>query len=1073
MNALIEIALRRPIAVMAGVLMVIAFGLVALNTIPIQLTPDIRRPVIDIRTSWPGAAPVEVEREITNRLEQQLGGLEGVTEMTSRSQMGSSNIRLEFEPGYNLDKAMLLINNRLSGISGLPAEAREPRLSFRGDEDVPIAMFALRRSPGNTRDLETYGDLVEDVIADRLERVLGVAGTNIRGGSRGELRVVIDPERLAFHRLTVPEVLRALRGASASLSAGEVDEGKRRYVVRVESETNTVEAVRQIVLLREQDSETGRVGRVTVGDIAFVEAGYKPRQTHRRYMGEDAITIDTVRESGANVIRTMQGLREAVHELNTIVLPSYGLYMTQVFDETVYINAAISLVTQNIWMGGSLAALILILFLRSWRPTLIVAVAIPVSVIGAFVAMALLGRSLNVISLAGIAFAIGMVVDAAIVVLENIYRHRERGKSPFEAALIGAKQVWPAVFASALTTVVVFAPVLVLQLEVGQLFRDIAVALSVAVVLSLIVAVTVVPALARSLLTTVRTDGALPFRLPLIDPLARGVSRGILLLTRVVIRSKLAAIAMVAILVGGAGIFTSVALPPLDFLPDGNRNFVWGQITPPPGYNLETMRVVAENIETAVAPYRVDLQPPGHVPAPGDPPLIDHFFFVAGANFAAIGAASVDPMRASELEAILEAPVAREPGVQAAIRQSSIFSRGIGGARNIRLDIFGPDLEQNLAVARMLNERIATVLPRREGHRVRPRPGLELGVPEIRIEPDLLRLADAGLTATELAQTIDAFNDGMRIAEITVRGRRIDLTLTGPLDLVGTTQDISNLPIVTSDGRIVPASSLADISITSGPSAIWHLERQRYVQLDIRPARLIPLETTIEKLEREIIAPARAEGLPEGVQIRLSGAAGALQETWSHLQMDMLVAVLIVFLVLAVILESFLYPLIIMLSVPLATAGGVLGLWILNTLVLPQTDRQPLDMLTMLGFIILIGTVVNNAILLVTYTLSNIREQGLDPEAAILDATGSRIRPIFMSTLTTVFGMLPLMLMPGAGSELYRGLGAVVIGGLSLSALLTLLIIPPLLSLLSWKLARESRPVEAAPARAGGWKPAE
>jgi HAE1 family hydrophobic/amphiphilic exporter-1 len=1053
MNKLIEVSLKRPIAVMAAVLLVLAFGLVALNTIPIQLTPDIRRPQIDIRTRWSGAAPVEVEREITNRIEQELGGIEGTIELSSRSTLGSSRIRMEFEIGYNLEKAMLLIGNRLASLDNLPPEAQEPRILTRGSEDVPIAYFVMRRIDGNTRELETYGDLIEDVVVERLERVPGVAGADFRGGSRRELRIVVDPERLAAFRLTVPDVLRTLRDSSASISAGKVDEGKRSYIVRTEGEITTVEQAKAVVLRRESDDGSGRVSRVTVGDIAEVRFDYKEPSTHRRYLGEDTITLDVVREAGANVIETMRGIRAAVEDLNKNALKREGLEIRQVYDETVYINAAIDLVTQNIWAGGALAALILLLFLRSWRPTLVVTLAIPVSIIGAFVAMAMLGRSLNVISLAGIAFAVGMVVDAAIVVLENVYRYREEGKSPMVAALLGTKQVWPAVFASALTTVVVFAPVLMLQLTVGQLFRDIAVALSVAVVLSLIVAITVVPALSRSLLKKVPAKGEQPYRIPVLDDLGERFAAAIMRFARSVIHSKKLAMGVIAGVFGGTALFTALALPPLDFLPDGNRNQVWGRITPPPGYNLETMMRSAQEIENAVRPYWASVSGPDS--KPGEPPKIDHFFFVARNEQTFIGASSVDPKRAAELEGIIEEPVLREPGTRGSVEQSSIFSRGVGGSRSIRVDISGPNLEQNLEIARRVDDLLRDVVPRREGHRVRPRPGLELGAPEVRLTPDQLHLADAGLTAREFAQTVDAFNDGVRIAEITVGDRRIDLTLRGPENLVGTTQGIAALPIVTRDGRIVPASSLAKIEVTSGPTEVWHLERTRYVQLDIRPAKLIPLETTIEKVRQEVIEVIEKEGLPPGVKIRLSGAADELTKTWNHLKFDLLVAVIVVFLVMAVILESFIYPFIIILSVPLATAGGVLGLWFLNAAVLPASDRQPLDMLTLLGFIILIGTVVNNAILLVTYTLSNVREGGMTPEQAILDSTQTRIRPIFMSTLTTVFGMLPLVLAPGAGSELYRGLGAVVVGGLSLSALLTLLLIPPLLSLLTWKLKTE------------------
>jgi HAE1 family hydrophobic/amphiphilic exporter-1 len=267
--------------------------------------------------------------------------------------------------------------------------------------------------------------------------------------------------------------------------------------------------------------------------------------------------------------------------------------------------------------------------------------------------------------------------------------------------------------------------------------------------------------------------------------------------------------------------------------------------------------------------------------------------------------------------------------------------------------------------------------------------------------------------------------------------------LRGPKNMVRQTQGINNLPVVTASGRILPAGSLADIRVTNGPTQIWHLERARYVSLYISPSNRIPLETTIAKIQKNVIDVLRKEGLPPGINIRMSGAADNLTKTWRALRIDMLVALLIVFLVMAVLLESFIYPFIIMLSVPLATAGGVLGLWVLNFF-----TYQALDMLTILGFVILIGTVVNNAILLVTYTLHNVRNEGMTPSDAILSSTRTRIRPIFMSTLTTVFGMLPLVVFPGAGSELYRGLGSVIVGGLALSAVLTLLIIPPLLSLL-------------------------
>ena len=1039
---LIRVAIERPIAVIAAVLMVIMFGLVALRTIPIQLTPDVRKPLITVRTIWPGAAPAEVEREIVNRQEEVLRGLEGLDEMTSRSEDGRGTVTLEFGIGQDMDRALLLVANRLDRVSDYPEEADEPTLDTAGSEDNPIGWFVLTRLPGNERPIHTYGDFAEDVIQDRLERVAGVSRVNVFGGSEREMIVEVDPRRMAQFELTVPEVVSALRAANASVSAGDIDEGKRRYVVRSEGDFTTPEQVRAVLLRTIDDQPTGSVARVTIGDIGDVRFDYKDPTARIRVLARQAIALNAIREAGANVIETMDGIYEAVAELNAGPLPDAQLQLEQVYDETTYIVSAIDLVQQNIWIGGTLAAGVLILFLRSGAATLIVSLAIPVSVIGAFVAMAAMGRSINVISLAGIAFAVGMVVDAAIVVLENIYRLRQEGVPVARAAYEGARQVWGAVLVSALTTVMVFIPILTMELEVGQLFRDIAVAISVAVMLSLIVAVTVIPALSNWLLKGPVAGLTTTRRVPVVDTFARGFVTTAVGFTRRVVGRRMLAFALVAAVCGVTGFATWVFLPKLEYLPEGNRNLVFGVSLPPPGYNLATTTDIAHGVESAIRPLWATETGPEASPA--EPPKIKHFFFVALRAQTFFGASAIDPPRVAELIPVLEQPVFKEPGTFGFITQPSIFGRGIGGGRTIDLNVSGPDLEEILGVAVRAAEKIGDVLPRNDGHQLRPRPGLELGAPEVRVYPDPVRLTDNGLSAREFGDTVDAFNDGLRIDEITVAGKRIDLTLKGPDRRIDTTQGINNLPVVTATGDIVPVSSLADVVVTSGPTEIRHLERVRTVTLEVRPSNTLALEAAMEVLQEKVITPLVEEGLPPGVRLRLAGTADQLTETWDAMVLQLIMAVVIVYLVMAVLFESFVFPLIIVLAVPLATAGGIGGLAILNLYV-----HQPLDMLTLLGFVILIGIVVNNAILLVHQTLYNARHQAMDLEQAIVSATRNRIRPIFMSTLTSVCGMLPLVLVPGAGSELYRGLGSVVVGGLSLSAVLTLLIIPPLLTLVA------------------------
>ena len=1021
---LIRLAIERPIAVVAAVLMILIFGVLALQRIPIQLTPDVRKPVITVTTYWSGGSPIEMEREVINRQEEVLKGVQGVSKIESRSQDGRGTLTLEFEIDSDMNKSLLMVSNRLNQISDYPEEANEPLIDTSGLEDNPIAWFILTRLPGNNRALESYGDFAENVIQDRLERVAGVSRTNLYGGSENEMRIIVDPDKLARYRLTVPDLVSALRLANVSISAGDIDEGKRRYIVRTEGELQTVNQIRSVVLTSTNTETRGGIGRVTIGDVADVRFTFKEPRAKIRFLGDEAIAINAVRATGANVIKTMAGISKAIDELNSYAVPQAGLAIEQVYDETIYINSAISLVQQNIYVGGTFAVLILIAFLRSFRATLIISMAIPVSVVASFVAMAAMGRSINVISLAGIAFAVGMVVDAAIVVLENIFRHRENGLPAHEAALQGTRQVWSAVMVSALTTVLVFVPILVMQLEAGQLFRDIAVAISVAVLMSLLVSITMIPALSKRLLKDTRPPAS-RIALPIIDGVARGVARLLLGYTGLITKSRVASALVVIGLVFGTGTASYLFLPKMEYLPEGNRNLIFGVMLPPPGYNLDTMNSIAIRIEDKVRHLWASVT--GPIAEPGKPPKIGNFFFVALPNMAFFGAGAVDRTRVAELIPVLT---------------GTLFSRDIGGARTVALDISGSDLEAVITVAQKAAGIVGSIFPRSDGHQMRPKPGLVLGAPEVRIYPNRVLLADNGVSAIALGQSIDAFNDGLRVAEITVDGRRIDLTLRGLEDKIDRTQGLANLPVVTADGRILPVSSLADIEITVGPTEVRHLERERTVTLQIMPAPSVALEEAIEMVQTQVIDKIAADGLPPGVTLSLSGTADQLSQTFEAMMINFIVAIVIVYLLMAVLFESFLYPFIIMLSVPTAAAGGVLGLGLLNLLYF-----QPLDMLTLLGFIILVGIVVNNAILLVHQTLYHMRTEAMAVRDAILEATRNRLRPIFMSTLTSVFGMLPLVLVPGAGSELYRGLGSVVIGGLSLSAILTLLMVPALLSL--------------------------
>ncbi|MEM1074525.1 MAG: efflux RND transporter permease subunit, partial [Pseudomonadota bacterium] len=860
-------AIDRPIAVVALVIMAVLFGVIAVTRIPIQLAPDVRKPIVVIETEWLGAAPADVEREIVNPQEEALRGLPGLDLMTSRARSNEAEVTLEFGVGTNMSEALLLVSNRLDQVDDYPDEAGEPTLDTSGSDDSPIAWILLTAAEGNAREMPTYGDFVEDVIQDRLERVEGVSAVNVFGGVTRELQVVVDPRRLSRFDLTVPEVVRILRNENISLSAGDVEEGKRRYVVRAEGNLNTVSAIQEVVL--RSGIGNGGSGRVRVGDVADVSFAFQEATSRLRFRGEPGLAFNVVREPGANVIETMAEVQRVLAELADGPVADAGLKMRQAYDETIYINGAIDLVTQNIWIGGALAALVLLIFLRSPRATLVVSLAIPVSIVATFVAMAGTGRTLNVISLAGIAFAVGMIVDAAIVVLENIYRLREEGKSRREAAYIGAKQVWGAILVSALTTVLVFIPILIMQLEAGQLFRDIAVAISVSVLLSLVVAVTVIPALSGRLLTKGEHKKVGIWGL---DHVARGFHRMVMGYVRMTVRYRALGLLMVAAIAGGAAVATVTFLPRLEYLPEGNRNLVFGLIIPPPGYNLDTTQTIAQRIETVAQPL---WEAAPETQAADGTPTINNFFFVATPGNSFVGASAVDGTRAGQLIPVLSRPIFAEPGTFGFMTQPSLFGRGVGGGRTIELNISGQDLNEILGVAGQAAGIISGLLPRSEGHQFRPLPGLELGAPEVRLVPDRLRLADAGLTASDLAQTVDAFNDGLRIAEITVGSERLNLMLKGDpgLQTGQRTQDIGNFPVVTPSGQIIPVSAVADVVVTAGPTEIRHRDRLRTVTLEVRPSDALALEEAVELLETEVVSVLRERGLPDGIRVTVSGTA--------------------------------------------------------------------------------------------------------------------------------------------------------------------------------------------------------
>jgi len=1030
-NGLIRSAIAHPIGVLAVVLSMILFGVASLQTIPIQMTPDIDKPILQVRVSWPGASPKDVEQEVVLRLERELTGLSGVQSVQSDSRRGQARVTLTYGVGQDMDAALVKLLGQLARVSGLPSDAKQPEVRTSNSDDSPIARMALVAQDGVEIDIDTLGQFVDTVILEPLSRISGIAEVTSRGGAAREIRIALDIDRVAEFGLSIAEVADAIRASSAEVTAGEITEGNRSFTLRTEAISYTPDTAKELVV--RTDLRDGRIFNVKLSDIADIELGYKTPSSFRRLNGKPAITFAVLREPASNVVTTLERLKNEVDALNAGVLAEQGLDLRVVYDETVYIGSALDLVQSNIMIGGILAIVVLLTFLRALAPTAIVMIAIPVSIISTFVVIAGLGLSINVISLAGLAFAVGMVVDASIVSLENIYRLKQFGFPTLKAAYWGARQVWAPILGSALTTVVVFIPILILDLPVGQLFRDIAVAISASVIVSVIISVTVIPALASWLIKNVQRFDQ-QTRIPVIDTLARGFKHLVLSYCRVVVRSTAGGLVVVFALIAGS-VATLMMMPPLDYLPDGNRNFVFGRISVPPGYTREATVNFAQSMEDVARPLWEN-------PNPEKLPHIDRFFFVAYNGGAFAGAATEDAGRIRELIPVLSEPVAKAPGARAFVTQASLFGRSVGGSRGILIDVLGPDYETVEPAFRSIRRQVSELFPRKAGHQIRVRPSANAVGPELVVRPDRDALARAGVSARDFAQALDVYNDGILVREIPLGGELVELVLTTKTRETSKIEDIADIPVIARDGSLVKVGQVAEVSIESAPNQLLRKAGRRAVTIELRLHESIPLETAIAEINEKVVNPFNINS-KNGVRLALSGAADELSKAWTAMQTNVVLAVAVIYLLLVILLKSFALPLVILVTVPIAATGGILGLALLNLYM-----DQPLDMLTMLGFIILTGVVVNNAILMVEQTLWHIQHDAMDPVAAILEATSNRIRPIFMSTLTSLFGLLPLIVFPGAGSELYRGIGIVVFSGLLLSTVLALFFIPPLMAVL-------------------------
>ena len=1005
-------ALNSPASIIVTAILILLFGIISLFKLPIQITPEIEQPQISVFTGWRSAAPQEVEAVIIEPIENAIKNTRGVIKVETNIQRGFGSITLTFDVGADMQQATLDVINNLNQAPPLPLDAIEPTVVAGGGQGAPnAASLLVRPLPGNhVQDMAHYQQLIEDVVYPRLSRIQGVGQVNLNSQRPPELRITFDAQRAAALGLSINNIASQVRAATDA-SGGFADVGRRQYTVRFAGQFNPQTLLEMIIAYSGERP-------IYLRDVATAEIDFTDRNGFTLRNGAPAYYITIARNNDANTVTLLDNINLAIQELNDGPLLEAGLMIDLSFDASVHIRNALALVKSNLGLGVLLALGLLWLFMRGWRATAIIALSIPLSLAIALLALQLLDRSLNVISLAGLAFAVGLVLDAAIIVQENILRLKQDGLDDKKAALRGAAQVSGALLASTATTVAIFLPIMFMAGIEGQLFSDLALTLSVAVCSSFIAAVTIVPLASRYWLPAKQQQ----------DPFAAYWQR-LTALVMTLTNSVTKRLAWVSGLMLASLLLTLALLPRTDFMPRAPTDGFFFSFSLPPGGNIDYIeQELANRVIERLEPYYSGGKTPG---------IKSYNFYTYGPNASGGFIYAADPAHVEELMQVVQQEIfAGIPDTQVYLfRGSMINVSGGGDGRNIELNLQGPDLAALSQVARIGVNAVQQHLP---GGSAQPVPGLDMAEPELKLLPNDRAISQAGLNRADIANYVRAFTSGLFVSEYFDGNDRMNVILRA--QDWQTPEQLASMPLATPRAGMQTLGNLTQLQQTVGPSQLRRIGGKRTISLIVRPPEGMSLDESMEILQQYVIPPMQ-QALPEGASLLLSGNASQMNSAIDEMLLNFALALLILLLLMTALFRSLRDALLVLLVMPLAIAGGVMALALVNLF-----SVQSLDLLTMIGFIILLGLVVNNAILLVDQTRSGERD-GLSRRDAVQQAVLLRARPVYMSTLTSLFGMLPLMLIPGVGAEIYRGLATVIVGGMAISAVFTLILLPAVLQM--------------------------
>ncbi|KAA8921089.1 acriflavin resistance protein [Xanthomonas sontii] len=1110
-GGLVEFATRRRVTIAMITLTMLLFGAIALHGLKVNLLPDLSYPTLTVRTEYAGAAPSEIETLVTEPVEEAVGVVKNLRKLKSVSRTGQSDVVLEFAWGTNMDQASLEVRDKMEALS-LPLEAKAPVLLRFNPSTQPIMRLVLSSKTAAHSDAEAVRALTQlrryadEDLKKKLEPVAGVAAVKVGGGLEDEIQVDIDQQRLAQLNMPIDTVIARLKDENVNLSGGRLEQGTQRYLVRTVNQFADLDEIRNLLLTTQgaggnaadaalqqmyaiaastgseaalaaasaaQSATSSTTTTVAGGmpirlkDVAHVRQGYKEREAIIRLGGKEAVELAIYKEGDANTVATAAALRKRLEQLQAQIPADAEL--TTLEDQSRFIEHAIGDVKKDAVIGGLLAILIIFLFLRDGWSTFVIGLSLPVSIVTTFFFMDRLGLSLNVMSLGGLALATGLVVDDSIVVLESIAKARERGLSVLDAAIVGTREVGMAVVASTLTTIAVFLPLVFVEGVAGQLFRDQALTVAIAIAISLVVSMTLIPMLSS-------LKGRAPLAFPVepapphwqprrgwLKPLAwsrrgagaavRGVFFGAAWLC---VRLWRGAVAVVAPVMRKA---SALAMAPYALAERGYLRLLPGALARP-GWVLG-LAALAFAATLAVAPLLgADLIPQlaqdrfeMTVKLPAGTPLrqtdalvrelqevhgkdagVQALYGVSGSGtrldanptesgenigkltiaMAGGGSAQFEAQQSERMRATMR----NHPGVQVGFSRPELFSF----STPLEIELRGQDLQ----TIQHAGQKLAALL-RGNGHFADVKSTVEEGFPEIQIRFDQERAGALGLTTRQIADVVVKKVRGDVATRYSFRDRKIDVLVRAQQSDRASVDSIRRLIVNPGSSRPVTLDAVADVVATTGPSEIHRADQIR-VAIVSANLRDIDLGTAV----REVGEMVARDPLGAGVGMHIGGQGEELAQSARSLLFAFGLAVFLVYLVMASQFESLLHPFVILFTIPLALVGAVLALLLTG---------KPVSVVVFIGLILLVGLVTKNAIILID-KVNQLREEGVAKRAALIEGARSRLRPIVMTTLCTLFGFLPLAIASGEGAEVRAPMAITVIGGLLVSTLLTLLVIP-------------------------------